>query len=141
MEHIMTKLNTTRRNLLQDRQRRTVAAMLNDSEHFSDAMLAFSICEGRRRPMQDSETHHERIPMAEVVRESEAQPPIDDFFTSKPPHGTKQLRQAGDVATQLSMERHGWKQTGKRSPFRAFEHRWSHRRDHAEGRNHGVQGK
>jgi hypothetical protein len=83
-------------------------------------------------------TRHEPIPQA---GESEAQPPIDDFFSSKPPHGTKQSRQAVDVATQLSMERHGWKQTGEPSPFRAFEHRWPHRRDHAEGRNHRLPSK
>ena len=60
---------------------------------------------------------------------------------SEHPHGTKRSRQAVGVAAHLSMEHHGWKQTGEPRPFRAFEHRSPHRRDHAEGRNHGVRGK
>ena len=115
--------------------------MLDEPERPFDAVLDFSICEGRQLPIQDSETHHERIPIAEVLRESEAQPPIEDFFPSKVPQGTKGSRQAVDVATQLSMERHGWKQTGEPSPFRTFEHRWPHRRDRAEGRNHRLPSK
>ena len=137
----MTKLNTTRHDDLQDRQRKAVADMLNESEKPFDAVLDFSICEGRQLPRQDSETHPEPIPLAGVEQESAVQPPIEDFFPSKPPHGTKGSRQAVDVATQLSMERHGWKQTGEPSSLWAFEHRRPHLRDRAEGRNHGVQGR
>lgn len=60
---------------------------------------------------------------------------------AKYPHGTKRSRQAMGVATGLRMEHHGWKQTGKKSSLWAFEHRWAHRRDRAEGRNHGIQRK
>ncbi|MGO9112074.1 MAG: hypothetical protein ACLP9L_22850 [Thermoguttaceae bacterium] len=137
----MPKLNTTRRDLLQNHQSKTIDNMLNDSEQSFDATLDFSICEGRKRPMQAFETHQERIPLADVVRDSEAQPPIEDFFPSNPTHDTKRSREAVDVATQLSMERHGWKQTGEKSPLWVFEHRSPHRRDHAEGRNHRLQGK
>jgi len=137
----MPKLNTTRHDDLQARQSRTIAGMLNDSEQPSDAVLDFSVCEGRQCPKQGSETQQSQILLAGVEQDSEVQPPIEDFFPSKPPHGTKQSRQAVDVATQLSMQRHGWKQTGEKSPYRAFEHRWPHMRDRAEGRNHGVQGR
>jgi hypothetical protein len=81
-----------------------------------DAILDFFICGGRQRPMLDSET----IPVAEH------------------PHGTKRSRQAVGVAARLSMEHHGWKQTGTTSSLWAFEHRWPHLRDHAEGRNHRL---
>jgi len=137
----MSKLNTNRHDLLQDRQRRTFAEVLNELKQPFDAVLDLFTFGSRPRPMQGSETHHERIPMAGTVGESEAQPPIDAFFPSKAPHGTKQSRQAVDVATQLSMERHGWKQTGEPSSLWAFEHRRPHMRDRAEGRNHGVQGR
>ena len=91
-----------------------------DHDLIQDALLDFFICGGRPHPMQDSEPHHEEIPLA-------------DF-----PHDTKQSRQAENVATRLSMEHHGWKQTGKTSSLWAFEHRWPHLRDHAEGRNHRL---
>ena len=54
---------------------------------------------------------------------------------------TKQPRKAMDVATQLSLGHHGWKQTGEIDSLRVFEHRWPHLKDRAEGRNHGVQGR
>lgn len=101
----MSKLTTTRHAFLQD------------------SVLDFFICGGRQRPMQDSENHQERIPLAEH------------------PHGTKRSRQAVGVATHLSMEHHGWKQTGTKSSLWAFEHRLAHRRDHAEGRNHRLPSK
>lgn len=81
-----------------------------------DVVLDLFICGGRRRSMPDSET----IPVAEL------------------PYGTKRSRQAVDGATRLSMERHGWKQSGTKSSLWAFEHRWPHLRDHAEGRNHRL---
>jgi len=136
----MPKLTTTRHDDLQNRQGKTVADMLNDSKQPFDALFDFSICEGRKRPMPAFETHQERIPLAEVVRDSEAQPPIEDFFSLEATHGTKRSRQAVAVATRLSMERHGWKQTGERSSLWVFEHRSPHRRDHTEGRNHRLQG-
>jgi hypothetical protein len=137
----MPKLNTTRHDDRQDSQGKTIADILNYSEQPFDALFGFSICEGRKHPTQDSEAHQAQIPRAGVDQEPAAQPPIEDFFPSKPPRSTKGSRQAVDVATQLSMERHGWKQTGEPSSLWAFEHRRPHLRDHAEGRNHGVQGK
>lgn len=56
------------------------------------------------------------------------------------PLGTKRSRQAMDVTTRVSMKHHGWRQTGTKSSLWAFEHRWPHRRDHAEGRNHRLPG-
>jgi hypothetical protein len=137
----MPKLNTTHHDDLHDRQGKTVNDLLNDSEQSFDGTLDFSICGGRQLPIHDAGTHPEELPLAGIERDSEAQPPSDDFFSSETPHGTKRSRQAVDVATRLSMERHGWKQTGEKSSLWAFEHRSPHRRDHAEGRNHGVQGR
>jgi hypothetical protein len=85
-----------------------------------NSVLDFFICGGRQRSMQDSETHDKQIPLAEN------------------PHGTKRSRQAVGVATHLSMEHHGFKQTGSKSCLWAFEHRWARRRDRAAGRNHRL---
>ena len=72
----MPKLNTSRHDLLQDRQRRTFAHVVSDSEQPFDSVLDFFVCGDRQRPMQDCETHQEQIPLDEL------------------PHGTKRSRQA-----------------------------------------------
>ncbi len=134
----MPKLTTTRHDFPQERQGRIVADVLNVSMLPCDDALDFSICEGRQHSPLDSETHPEAIPLAVAVSESEAQPPIDDLFSLEHPHGTKLSRQAVGVVARVSMENHGWKQTGKKASAWAFEHRWPHLRDHAEGRNHRL---
>ena len=116
----MTTLTATHHNFLLNRPRRTFADVLNHSKQPFDAVVDFFIHGGRQRPLQHSE---ERIPLVEH------------------PHGTKRSRQALGVATRLTMEHHGWKQTGTTSPLWAFEHRWAHRRDRAEGRNHRLPSK
>jgi hypothetical protein len=132
----MRKPTITPHEFPQDRQGSAFADVLNDSEQPSEAAIDFSICEGRQRRMQDCEIHHDRAPLAEVVREPESQSPIDDLFSSNHPQITKRLRQALGVATRSSMEHHGWKETGKRSSLWVFERRCPHVRDRAEGRNH-----
>jgi hypothetical protein len=52
--------------------------------------------------------------LAGVVRELEAQPPIEDFLSSKHPQRTKRLRQAVGVVVRMIMERLGWRKTGKK---------------------------
>jgi hypothetical protein len=130
----MRKPTITRPGLLQDRQGRAFADVLNNSERPS--VIDVSICEGRQRGMQESEIHHDRAPLAEVVQEPESQSPIDDLFSSHHRQITKRLRQALGVATRSSMEHHGWKETGKKSSLWVFERRCPHLRDRAEGRNH-----
>ena len=68
----MPKLTTPRHDLPHD-----------DSEQPFDAVLDFFVCGGREHPMQDSDTHQERIPLDEH------------------PHGTKRSRQA--VAAKSSI--------------------------------------
>ena len=135
----MPKPTITRHDFLQDRQGRTFADVLTDSEQPFDTVIDFSICEGRQRRMQESEIHHDRAPLAEVVQEPESQSSIDDSLSSDHPQSTKRLRQAVGVAVHMSMEHHGWKKTGKTSSLWVFEHRWPHLRDRAEGRNHRLE--
>ena len=68
----MPKLNTTRHDDRQGSQGKTIADILNHSEQPFDALLDFSICEGRRLPIQDSETHQSQIPSAGVEQEPAA---------------------------------------------------------------------
>lgn len=135
----MTTSTLTRYHLLQDRRTRMSAGLLTDSEQPLDAVMDFSICEGRQPGMQESAIHQDRPPLAEAAREPESLSPIDDPLASNHPQSTKQLRQALGVAAHVSLEYHGWKKTGKTSSFWTFEHRWPHQRDRAEGRNHRLQ--
>ncbi len=110
----MPKVTITRRDLLQDRQGRTFADVLDDPEQPLDAVLKFLNDEARQRRMEESEIHHDRSPLAGVVRELEAQPSIDAFLLTQHPRRTKRLRQAVGVVVRIIMERLGWKKTGKK---------------------------
>jgi hypothetical protein len=104
----------TRQDFLQDRQGKRFADVLNDPEQPFDDLLDFFNDEGRHRRMEESEIHHDRSPLAGVVRELESQPAIDDFLCSQHPRRTKRLRQAVGVVVRLIMERLGWKKRGKK---------------------------
>lgn len=110
----MVKVTITRQDVLEDRQGRTFADVLNDPEQPFDAVLEFFNEEQRQRRMEESEIHHNRPPLAGVVRELESQPPVDAFLSSQHPRRTKRLRQAVGVVVRMIMNRLGWKKTGKK---------------------------
>jgi hypothetical protein len=103
----------TRHDFLEDRQGRTFADVLNDPEQPFDVVLDFFKSEDRHRRMEESEIHHDRAPLAGVVRELESEPSVDDFLSTKHPRRTKRLRQAIGVLVRMIMERLGWKKTGR----------------------------
>ncbi|NLY00016.1 MAG: hypothetical protein GXY83_28290 [Rhodopirellula sp.] len=103
-----------RDGFLLDRQGRTFADVANDPELPFDEILRFFSDESRQRRLMESEIHHDRPPLAGVVRELEALPAIDDFLSSKHPRRTKRLRQAIGVVVRIVMEQLGWKKTGKK---------------------------
>jgi hypothetical protein len=104
----------TRNEFLEDRQGRTFADVLGDSEQPFDEVLAFFDDAERQRRMEDAEIHHDRAALSGVVRELEAQPAIDRFLASKDPRRTKRLRQAIGVLVRIIMEQRGWRKTGKK---------------------------
>jgi hypothetical protein len=110
----MSEALLTRQLFLEDRQGRTFADVLNDAEQPFDQVLAFFNDSGRQRRMEESELHHNRPPLAGVVRELEAQLDVDRFLASQHPRRTKRLRQAVGVAVRIIMERRGWRKTGKK---------------------------
>ncbi|MBN2581392.1 MAG: hypothetical protein JXB10_20590 [Pirellulales bacterium] len=110
----MPSVTITRRDFEQDRQGRTFADVLHDTELPFDEILDFFNEEVRQQRMEDSEIHHDRPPLAGVVRELESQPSIDGFLSSQHPERTKRLRQAVGVVVRMIMERRGWKKTGKK---------------------------
>jgi hypothetical protein len=110
----MPKVTLSRDDFRQDRQGRTFADVLGDPEQPFDQVLAFFNDPDRQRRMEESELHHNRPPLAGVVRELEAQSDIDRFLASAHPRRTKRLRQAVGVVVRMLMERRGWRTTGKK---------------------------
>jgi len=110
----MPKARVTRNAFLKDRQGIKFADVVNDPEQPFDSVLAFFDDADRQRRMEESELHHDRAPLAGVVRELEAQPEIDRFLTVVHARRSTRLRQAIGVLVRMIMERRGWQKTGKK---------------------------
>lgn len=110
----MAKYQITRDEFLEDRQGRTFADVLNDPQQPFDEVLAFFSDKDRQRRMEEAEIHHDRAPLAGVVRELEAQPAIHQFLGEIHARRSLRLRQAIGVVVRMVMERRGWQKTGKK---------------------------
>ena len=110
----MPKVTITRKEFVNDRQGRTFADVVNDPEQPFAEVLEFFNDEDRQRRMEESETHHDRPPLAGVVRELESQPAIDQALASEDRRRTKRLRQAIGVVIRMIMQRRGWRKTGRK---------------------------
>lgn len=110
----MPKARVTRKAFQEDRQGIKFADVLNDPEQPFDSVLAFFNDPGRQRRMEESELHHDRAPLAGVVRELESQPDIDRFLSGVHARRSTRLRQAIGVLVRMIMERRGWQKTGKK---------------------------
>ena len=110
----MPKTRVTRNEFLRDRQGKTFADVVNDPEQPFDMVLEFFNDADRQRRMEESELHHDRAPLAGVVRELESQPAIDQFLAGVHTRRSTRLRQAIGVLVRMIMERRGWKKTGRK---------------------------
>ena len=110
----MAKTRVTRNAFLEDRQGLKFADVVNDPEQPFESVLAFFDDPDRQRRMEESELHHDRAPLAGVVRELESQPDIDQFLTGVHARRSTRLRQAIGVLVRIIMEGRGWKKTGKK---------------------------
>lgn len=104
----------TREQFLQHRQGRTFADVANDPEQPFAEVLAFFADPERQRRLEDSEIHHDRPPLAGVVRELESLPGVDRFLSTVHPRRSKRLRQAIGVVVRIIMEGRGWRKTGRK---------------------------
>jgi hypothetical protein len=116
----------TRQQFLEDRQGRTFTDVLNDPEQPFDQMLDFFNSAYRQRRMEESEVHHNRPPLAGVVRELESVAAIDRFLATMHPRRTKRLRQAVGVVVRMIMELRGWQRTGKKGSLGVRASRGDH---------------
>ena len=110
----MLSARITRKEFLEDSQGRTFADVLNDPEQPFGEVLEFFNGADQQRRMEESETHHDRAPMAGVVRELESQPATNQFLATKHPRRSQRLRQAIGVLVRMIMERRRWRKTGKK---------------------------
>lgn len=106
--------SVTRDEFLADRQGKTFADVVNDGEQPFDVVLAFFGDVDRQRRMEEAELHHDRAPLAGVVRELESQPVIDRFLAGAQVRRNARFRQAIGVLVRMIMERRGWKKTGRK---------------------------
>lgn len=110
----MPKASVALKDFLEDRQGKTFADVINDPEQPFEAVLEFFDDPHRQRRMEESELHHDRPPLAGVVRELESQPAIDLFLAGGHTRRSARFRQAVGVLVRMIMERRGWRKTGKK---------------------------
>jgi hypothetical protein len=110
----MARVIITKSDFEKDRQGRTFSDVYSSSDVPFTEVLTFFNDVDRQRRMIDSELHHDRAPMAGVVRELESQAKIDHFLSQVHAQRTQRLRQAIGVLVRMIMEQHGWKKTGKK---------------------------
>ena len=110
----MPKVTITKKLFLEDRQGRTFADVVNDPQQPFGDVIEFFNDKDRQRRMEESEVHHDRPPLAGVVREFELVSAIDQFLASKHPRRTQRLRQAVGVVVRIIMQGRGWTKTGKK---------------------------
>ena len=108
------KIKVTRNTFLNDPQGRTFSDVINDPQYPFDEAIRFFDSADRQRRMEESELHHDRPPLAGVVRELESQQVIHDFLASGPVGGGRRFRQAIGVIVRMTMEGRGWQKTGRK---------------------------
>lgn len=107
-------VSISREDFLADRQGRTFTDVVTHSERPFTAVLELLNDGDRQRRMEESEIHHDRAPLAGVVRELESLPTINRFLGRIHPRRSQRFRQAVGVLIRMIMERRGWEKTGKK---------------------------
>ena len=129
----MPCVTVTREKFLEDLQARTFADVMNDPEQPFDAVLEFFNDENRQRRMEESEIHHDRPPLAGVVRELESHSVIDQILAETNTQRSKRLRQAIGVVVRMIMEARGWQKTGRKGSLGVRDSKKSLARNHNTG--------
>ncbi len=110
----MPKARITKKSFLEYRHGRAFADVANDSNQPFELVLDFFDNPERQRRMEESELHHDRAPLAGVVRELESQPTIDRFLSGVESKRNARFRQAIGVLVRMIMEQRGWQKTGRK---------------------------
>lgn len=110
----MPSANISRTDFLDDRQGRTFSDIVNDPDCPFEEVLEFFRDKNRQRRMEESELHHDRAPLAGVVRELESHPAVNRFLAGVHTQRTNRFRQAVGVLVRMIMHHRGWRKTGRK---------------------------
>ncbi len=110
----MPSVTITREMFRAGAQGRTFSDVENDPEQPFNAVFEFFNDDSRQRRMEEAELHHDRPPLAGVVRELESYPGIDRFLGEIHSQRSNRLRQAIGVLVRMIMEARGWRTTGRK---------------------------
>jgi hypothetical protein len=110
----MPRVALTQQKFLEDAQGKRFVDVVRDAKDAFGEALRFFSNEDRQRRMEESELHHDRAPLAGVVRELEALPEVHRFLSSFHPRRSHRFRQAVGVVVRIIMEGRGWRKTGKK---------------------------
>lgn len=111
---MMTMTEISRDDFLNDGQGKTFSDVVNDPKQPFGAVLAFFSDANRQRRMEEAELHHDRAPLAGVVRELESDPQINRFLGRAETRRNNRFRQAVGVLVRIVMEKRGWQKTGRK---------------------------
>jgi hypothetical protein len=114
VDNKMQIVTITLESFLGDHQGRTFSDVVKYPRQPLDAVLEFFNDDNVQRRMEESEIHHDRPPLAGVVRELECHPDIDQSLAETHTHRSKRLRQAIGVVVRMIMEARGWQKTGRK---------------------------
>jgi hypothetical protein len=87
---------------------------VTDTAQPFEEVLEFFNNESKQRRMEESEIHHDRPPLAGVIRELELHPAINKTLAEIETQRSKRLRQAIGVVVRIIMEARGWQKTGRK---------------------------
>jgi hypothetical protein len=110
----MPQTRISRDDFLHDVQGKTFSDVVNDPKQPFDCVFNFFNDADRQRRMEEAELHHDRAPLAGVVRDLESQPEIDRFVGRVQTRRNTRFRQAIGVLVRIIMEERGWKKTGRK---------------------------
>ena len=97
-----------------DIQGKRFADVANDLRLEFRDILDFFDDPDRQQRMINSELHHDRPPLAGVIRELEGRDDVHGFFLANDASTTTRFRQAVGVIVRIVMESNGWRKTGRK---------------------------
>lgn len=97
-----------------DDQGRGFADVLADTRVSFQIVIDFFNRSDVLRRMEESEVHHDRPPLAGVIKEFESIPDVDRFLRAHDGHTTTRFRQAVGALVRMHMQARGWEKTGRK---------------------------
>lgn len=108
-----SSVRLSRASFLSDVQGKAFARFADDPRLPLDEVLLFFSDPDRQRRMVESEIHHDRSPLAGVVRELEDAAAIERCLSETHSAVARRLRAAVRVVVRMVMEGYGWKKSGR----------------------------